>query len=380
MENFNIQISKEINKELAKECGEIMPCGHIGVCCMTSDRSYAENIMSNMSSFDYKITFIEYPDDVKADEDNVLDIVESEEDIRLFVGVGGREIATLVARASGIRGFEYIFVANSPDIYGVAYELGNTRPFENYDVRAPKTLYIDALCTDGKKGFSSLVGIILGHAVELFEKQYINKLCGKFDEKTLNDEKALIDATIGDGDMSDRERLLKNIVLIAKSQRDEFCSAQKVLSDLIEEMSLTYDKGESSLLAAVTLIKYFKAILSVKDGSLTIPEDVCAKCRNIAKLVNADISEIIKRVEKRSFEPKWLFIHKEYREDLLKDIEKLENKLLNILRSAKRFMADAGYHLSEEYDSNMLIQAVYNLSPLTDDCSPVSIADCLGIG
>lgn len=380
MENFYIEICQDISEKVAKDCNEFMPSGHLAVCCTTKDMGYAKSIVEGINTFDYNITFIEYPDDVVPDEENVMDIVESEEDIRFFVGVGGRQIATLLSMATKKREFEYVLAANTPDIYGVGYSIGKTRAFEEYECMYPKALYIDKNCVDKKEGFASLVGTILGHAVEIFEKEYVNKMSGKFEEKEIADEKEKIYAMIGDGDMSDREKLLEGIVDFCNVKRQEFRSAQKVMTKLIEEISLVGDSGESSLLSAITLIKYFKALLSVKEGSLTIPVDLCGKCRNIAKLVNTDMSTVIRHIENRKFEPKWLFIHKEYREDMLEEITKLESKLDNIIRSAKRYMSDVGYHLGEEYDSNMFIQAVYNLSPLVEDCSPVSIADCLGIG
>lgn len=379
MDNLNIKISTEISKDLTKRTSEIMPSGRICVCCTSDDLDYAKSVISDISSFDYDISFIEYPDATVPDDENIMDVVESDEDIRLFVGVGGRVVAELLARACAIRESEYIFVANTPDLYGVAYSLGKVEPFENSEVKPPHILYVDENCTQGKKGYASLVGIILGHAVELFEKEYINRLSGRFDEHKLEDEKALLYGIISSGDMSDRKRLLENEIRLSKCEREEFCSAQRVLVKLIEDMSLVSDRGESSLLAAVTLIKYFKAVLSVEEANLTLPSDLSEKCRNVSKLVGTDMSEIIKRVEKRTFHPEWLFVHREYREDMLKEIKKLESKLPAIIRSAKRFMPDAGYHLSEEYDSNMLIQAVYNLSPLTDEASIVSVADCLGI-
>lgn len=380
MEKFLIEISDNISEKVAKECNEFMPSGHIAVCCTTKDLDYAKSVTEKINTFDYEITFIEYPDDVVIDDESILDIVESQENIRFFIGVGGREIATLLSKATTLREFEYILVSNTPDIYGVGYAIGKTEAFDEYQFIMPKALYIDSNCVSKKEGFASLVGIILGHAVEIFEKEYINKMNGKFEENLLSIEKQKIYDMIGNGDMCDRKKLLEQIVDFCNTERQEFCSSQKVMTKLLEEISLVYDKGDSSLLSAIALIKYFKAILSVEEGSLTIPVDVSSKCRNLAKLSNVDMSTIIKHVEKRKFEPKWLFIHKEYRKDMLDDITKIESKLENIIRSAKRYMSDVGYHLGEEYDSNMLIQAIYNLSPLVEDCSPVSIADCLGIG
>lgn len=380
MENFNIEISQDISAKIAKECSEIMPSGHLAVCCTAKDSEYARSVVEGINTFDYNITFIEYPDDVVPDKDNVMDIVESDEDIRFFVGVGGRQIATLLSMATQYREFEYALVANTPDIYGVGYSIGKTRAYEEYECLYPKALYIDGNCVNRKDGFASLVGVILGHAVELFEKEYINKMSGKFQEKDLLIEKEKLYSMIGDGDMTDRQKLLEDIVDFCRVERQEFCSSQKVMTKLIEEISLVGNNGESALLSAITLIKYFKAILSVGEGSLTIPVDLCAKCRNIAKLANTDMSTVIRHVENRKFEPQWLFIHKEYRQDMLNEIVELESKLDNIIKSAKRYMSDVGYHLGEEYDSNMFIQAAYNLSPLVEDCSLVSIADCLGIG
>jgi len=57
----------------------------------------------------------------------------------------------------------------------------------------------------------------------------------------------------------------------------------------------------------------------------------------------------------------------------------VEDKLGKIIKSAKRYMSDVGYHLGDDYDSNIIIELIYNLSPLTDECSLVAMADYLGI-
>ncbi|MDE5616177.1 MAG: hypothetical protein K2I78_00130, partial [Clostridia bacterium] len=105
--------------------------------------------------------------------------------------------------------------------------------------------------------------------------------------------------------------------------------------------------------------------------------DISPKCRRLAKLLGTDISEIISKVQNRKYQGKWLYIHSEYREDLLAEVLSLEEKSKKIIKSAKRFMPDVGYHLGEDFDSNYLLELVYNLSPLTDDCSLVTMADIL---
>ncbi len=117
--------------------------------------------------------------------------------------------------------------------------------------------------------------------------------------------------------------------------------------------------------------------MSVEDFHLTIPIDISLKCRRLSKLLGVDISEIIGGVKDRKYQGKWLYIHSEYREDLLAEVLSLEEKSKNIIKSAKRFMPDVGYHLGEDFDSNYLIELIYNLSPITDDCSLVTMADIL---
>ena len=235
MEKFLIEISDNISEKVAKECNEFMPSGHIAVCCTTKDLDYAKSVTEKINTFDYEITFIEYPDDVVIDDESVLDIVESQENIRFFIGIGGREIATLLSKATTLREFEYILVSNTPDIYGVGYAIGKTEAFEEYQFIMPKALYIDSNCVSKKEGFASLVGIILGHAVEIFEKEYINKMNGKFQENLLSIEKQKIYDMIGNGDMCDRKKLLEQIVDFCNTERQEFCSSQKVMTKLLEE-------------------------------------------------------------------------------------------------------------------------------------------------
>ena len=177
--------------------------------------------------------------------------------------------------------------------------------------------------------------------------------------------------------MSDRKRIFDGIMEYASLEREEFRSAHAIMTRLLGEVSLTTNVGDCKLLSAITLLKYYKIILSEKDYYLTIPIDISAKCRKLSKLLGVDVSEIICKVKDRKFHNKWLFIHGEYRQDLLDEVVALEGKMKNIVKSAKRFMEDVGYHLGEAFCSSMLLDTLYNLSPLTDDCSLVTVADLL---
>ena len=117
--------------------------------------------------------------------------------------------------------------------------------------------------------------------------------------------------------------------------------------------------------------------MSIEEYSLITPADVSSRCRVLAKILGADVSDFIGMVKDRKFKSKWLYIHCEYRQDMLKEIEELDSKLPNIIKSAKRFMPDVGYHLGDDYDCNSIIQLIYNLSPIVHECSPIAMADAL---
>lgn len=199
----------------------------------------------------------------------------------------------------------------------------------------------------------------------------------RFDENLLLEEENILDAIIGDGVMNDRKKLFDGIMRYAATDIQQFKSSHFVMTKLLKELSLSSSIGDCRLLSAITLLKYFKTVLSVEDFHLTIPIDISSKCRRLSKLLGVDISEIIGGVKDRKYQGKWLYIHSEYREDLLGEVLSLEEKSKNIIKSAKRFMPDVGYHLGEDFDSNYLIELIYNLSPLTDDCSLVTMADIL---
>ncbi|MDE5548825.1 MAG: hypothetical protein K2J13_01085, partial [Clostridia bacterium] len=150
-----------------------------------------------------------------------------------------------------------------------------------------------------------------------------------------------------------------------------------IMTRLLGELALTSNVGDCRLLSAITLLKYYKTVLSVEDYYLTIPLDISPKCRRLSKLMGVGISDIISKVQGRNYEPKRLYIHSEYREDLLAEVLSLEEKSKKIIKSAKRFMADVGYHLGDDFDSNYLIEIIYNMSPLVDECSIITMADIL---
>ncbi|MDE6758050.1 MAG: hypothetical protein K2J89_02070 [Clostridia bacterium] len=374
MEKFLIQTSDNIKESVVKECSAVMPGGHIGVCCINQDRQYAQSVVEDVSRFEYKITFIEYPDGVEADAETALDIVNSDDDIRFFIGVGDKVVASLLALASKSRNMQYMFVANSPDLNGVGYDIVCD---EDACATSPNCVYVDAGALDCPYAYADLVGSIFSHRVELIEKKYIHYLSRRFDEKKLAEEERLLDSIIANGDMSDRKRLFDGIMEYASLDREKFLSANSLMTKLLGELCLTSNAGDCRLLSAIALVKYYKAIFSVEDYYLSIPIDISPKCRRLSKLTGVDVSDIIAKVQNRKYAREWLYIHSEYREDLLAEVLSLEEKIKKIIKSAKRFMSDVGYHLGDDFDSNYMIEIIYNLSPLVDDCSPIAMADIL---
>lgn len=369
MDKFLTQVSENISSDVAKTVVDVMPMGHICVCYLSSDKQLAQKALEEISEFEYKITCVEYPDGVVCNDENALDIVNCADDVRLFWGIGGREIATLLRMACKIRPLQYALVTNTPFLYGIGYALkGGQEPIK---------LLIDKDGKDGSDDYAKCVGAILAHRVSLWEKKYVYYMMGIQDYNSLKIEQDLLDALIGDGHMSDTSRIFNGILEYAKIYDEPYKPSVLILAELIERVNLTSDRGESMLLAAIALVKYFKSIMSIEEYSLITPADLSSKCRALAKILGIEVSDLIGMVKDRKFQGKWLYIHSEYRQDLLKEIEDLDSKLLNIIKSAKRFMPDVGYHLGEDYDCNSIIQLLYNLSPIVHECSPIAMADAL---
>lgn len=368
MEKFLTQVSDNISFDVAKMIADIMPMGHICVCYLSADKELAQKAVKDVSEFEYKITCVEYPDEVILNSDSALDIVNCADDVRLFLGVGGREITTLLCKACEIRPLQYAVVTNSPFLYGVGYAIKGAYPIK---------LLIDK---DGKADFgdhAKCVGAILAHRVALWEKKYVHNMVGIQDYAILKAEQDLLDSIIKDGVMPDADKIFDGMLEYAKIYRATYKPSVEILAELTEHVNLTRDRGESMLLAGIALVKYFKAIMSIEEYALITPADIASRCRALSKILDADVSDFIGMVKDRKFQSKWLYIHCEYRLDMLKEIEELDAKLPNIIKSAKRFMPDVGYHLGDDYDCNSIIQLIYNLSPIVHECSPIAIADAL---
>ena len=369
MERFLTQVSENLSYDVAKMVADVMPMGHICVCYLSSSKELVQKTIKQVSEFEYKITYVEYPDEVSQDYESAQDIVNCDDDVRLFLGVGGLEIANLLCKACEKRPLTYALITNSPFIYGVGYALKGAV--------APIRLLIDREGKDSFEDYAKCVGVILAHRVELLEKKYIHYMMGIQDYAKLKFEQDLLDSIIGDGQMSDIDKLFDGILKYREIYDMPYKSSIELLAQLIEHINLTNNRGESMLLASISLIKYFKAIMSIENYMLIPPSDVSVSCRNLAKILDMDVSDIISMVKDRRFEPKWLYVHSEYRQDILKEIEELDSKLPNIIKSAKRFMPDVGYHMGDDYDCNGIIQLIYNLSPIVHECSPIAMADVL---
>ena len=368
MEKILTQVSENISSDVAKLVSDVMPMGHICVCYLSKDKVLAQRAVEEISEFEYKITYVEYPSDVICNCESALDIVNCADDVRLFLGVGGREIAALLVKACEKRPMQYALITNSPFLYGVGYAIKGVLPIK---------LLIDSRGKEDFGDYAKCVGAILAHRVALWEKKYIHSMIGIQDYAKLKAEQDLLDDIIGDGRLSDADKLFKGILEYAKIYDSPYKSSVEILAELTEHVNITSDRGESMLLAGIALVKYFKTIMSIEEYSLITPADLSSRCRALAKILGADVSDFISMVKDRKFQGKWLYIHCEYRQDMLKEIEELDAKLLNIIKSAKRFMPDVGYHLGDDYDCNSIIQLIYNLSPIVHECSPIAMADAL---
>ncbi|MDE5654328.1 MAG: hypothetical protein K2I46_01805 [Clostridia bacterium] len=368
MEKFLTQVSENLSSDVAKVVTDVMPMGHICVCYLSKDKELVQKAIKEISEFEYKVTYVEYPDGVVCDGESAKDIIECADDVRLFLGVGGREITTLLCMACEKRPLLYALITDSPFLYGVGYALKGATPIKLLIDRAGKNNFED---------FAKCVGAILAHRVALWEKKYIHYMVGIQDYAKLKRERDLLDGIIGDGNMLDADKLFSGILEYAQIFDAPYKSSVEILAELIENINLTNDRGESMLLAGIALVKYFKAIMSIEECMLIPPSDVSSRCRALAKILGIDVSDVINLVKDRKFQSKWLYIHNEYREDMLKEIEELDSKLPNIIKSAKRFMLDVGYHLGEDYECNSIIQLIYNLSPIVHECSPIAMAEVL---
>ena len=242
-----MQVSENLSSDVANTVADIMPMGHICVCYLSGDKQLAQKAIEEVSEFEYKITCVEFPDEVICNDESALDIVNCDDDVRLFLGVGGREIASLLCKACKKRPLTYALVTNSPFLYGVGYALkGGQMPIK---------LLIDKDGKDGFGDYAKCVGAILAHRVSLWEKKYIYYMTGIQQYASLKAEQDLLDGIIGDGQMSDTARLFDGMLAYAKLYDEPYKSSAEILAELIEHVNLTSDRGESMLLAGIALVK-----------------------------------------------------------------------------------------------------------------------------
>ena len=114
MEKFKIKVCEDMPSQIAKVVEDVMPMGHIGVCFLSGDRDLAHKAMSKIKEFEYKLTYIEYPDGSVADENTIADVIGAADDIRLFVGIGNRDIAGILGEACAKRNTPFLLATYSP--------------------------------------------------------------------------------------------------------------------------------------------------------------------------------------------------------------------------------------------------------------------------
>ena len=58
---------------------------------------------------------------------------------------------------------------------------------------------------------------------------------------------------------------------------------------------------------------------------------------------------------------------------MLKELEELDGKLINIIKSAKRFMPDVGYHFGDDYDKVKFVYSISSAAISTEDLNSQSL-------
>ena len=307
----------------------------------------------------------------KADSERLLNL---DENVRFFVGIGGGSIATIVRYASFIRGNDYGLIATCPstDSY-----LDKQSILENKVVfcKYPKFLIADAniYATSPEYLIASGIGVVYNAYLSLFLLEYKKAIYRKnYCLTVANDVKRLLDNFTNNYEKTNNQsEYLMNTLLklsLARSYLGNFDSSAGELCYLLSKSDTTRFYGENLFLATYVLVDLYISFLEGYSIDTLIPADYVKGL----KLLNLKLGENYSYSKDKFVEYKEEnitaigYLIKEYKADFLKTLKAIDSeKYAKIFR---RCYFDAGFWLGGYIKATDLL-SVTSLAGLISDNS-----------
>lgn len=342
---------------LPSVCKSIMAEGRIGLVCDENVKHIAEDAESLLVRAGYRTRLFCLPPDSECTRDTADKMVNSSEDIRLWIAVGTGNIADIVRYSATCRANEWISVMTAPTTDSILYPYCEF--FENSErflVRAvpPIALIADYSVIENAPKYTVAAGYgtLLSKLLRAFDfgfDEITDRGRCKYLTSEFNDNLQNFFNTQSCEALSLRIcRTLIRLGLVAQlADEEDFCQGGEYFAARCLRMQCDNKRllGENAAIAVFCAYCILNGYLTVCPDDLFIPSSAPEFFRYLDKTCGFRSVSLLKNAKHNSQSEAHLYVVKEYSDDLLRKLKELFPNINAAAKQFRRLYDDAGYWL-----------------------------------
>lgn len=366
-------------EKLPDACRQVIAQCRIGIVCDENVKNIASEAENLLVRAGYRTRTFTLPSEYVFSIKNAGQLVNSSEDIRLWLAVGCGNIADSVRYASSVRGNEWVLMPTAPTTDAMLYPYCDF--FENgarVTVKATPPIAVIGDYTVMESapkytvaaGYGTLVSKLMRAFDFAFDKVTDKRRCsyltGEFCEN-------LTDFFFSQSCETMPPRILRALLrlgIVAQLAEDEdFCQggeyfAARCLKTQCEDKRLT---GENAMICALVSYSILSSYLSFSPDDLYIPSSLPEHFRYLDKNCGISSVRLLKERHRSCGCEESLYVLKEYAGDLNEKLREYFGSVNGLARQFRRLYEDAGYWLGSYCSCETALKTVCSANAATGE-------------
>lgn len=358
---MKIILDEKIN--VFEKVKSVLKGGHLCGVYREADSLYAENILKDLTR-EYRVSRKILPSDAENDEETAKDIMNVSDDARLYVVFGGADVVECVKYAATMKEIKYIVILTTPCVAAkdTAYIFAGGS-LRSYKASLPSVILGEWKYLMTRDGFEGLVGDIAYALLSSFDARYLSYMKNVYPKE---DGVLMKAEEFACGDGLDKKELLKlaSAVSNLKSNNSAELFPYYVKRGDDKEFSI----GKYKFEIAYTILLLYSYYLKYDGDDLYYPPDIMNSVDVMNSVFRENIAKVMSqyRYSLVGDYVKHCFLMREYREELVSDVDRYIDVMMKLSKAFRRISSDGGYSLSELPDYRSLMKRLSALSVLED--------------
>ena len=344
-------ITQNFKQDLLGCCEELLPSGHVALAFTLRDTALADEICAALGVQKYRVSRFSYAPGTTPSQEAAEELINAADDIRLLVCAGGADMADIVKFAAKERGLPWVLCPSTPDILSCAEGaavLGWGAAGERVDCPPPAAVAASCALMEECAGRKKAEAYAALAAERLHCAEYE---CEDLIFGTRHKTAGLRELCAAALKAEDGATLAKFSLQAALQRQKDNLSGEGGGRALARVLTAAQDDGrsvsENCFICARVLNELYIMSLAWTGADVFIPPDRAAAACTLGRLCGGDKLSLISALETGGDGDKTAYVIKEYREDMLKILQKAAENKKEHARTFRRMYEDAGFWLGK---------------------------------